>query len=174
MDRACNHLLRAMPGPSGSTAAHHPLIYPTQAPPLTWPVPQGLELYLNTNWFKKGAGGGLEPDLHVFPVSFITSNSSQPSSGCRVSILPGAPPAPQPPSYFFLQSWLLAPGKMARLFCLKWRKRATKLKDHVLLSSRGDTLKWGQWFGVVLKQNRSVELKEHLIAVVYKGLRRPR
>lgn len=132
MGKAYSHLLRAMPGPSGSLHAHHPLTCPTQAPPLTRSVPQSFELELQTNWFKKERLRGCSLIL-MFSLPALSS-SSQPSSGCRSAY------CLQPfKGISFSSRGLLAPGKTAGLFCLKWGKDATKLKEHVLLSSRGYT-----------------------------------
>lgn len=81
MGRAGNHLLRAIPGPSGSHPAHCTLTYPTQAPPFTWS-------HEDLTDSERKARGAIVCNRHVFSAGSIASSNFQTSLGCRVRILP--------------------------------------------------------------------------------------
>lgn len=81
-----------------------------------------LKLYMKTNWFRKRSQECYSLTEFLFSADTITGSNSQPSLGCRVSILPVAPQ-----SYFFVQSCsLLSSAKWSGPFCLKWGKDITK------------------------------------------------
>lgn len=154
MGKAYSHLLRATPGPSGSLHAHHPLTYPTQAPPHTGSLPQSFELELQTNWFKKER-------LRSCSLILMFSLLQLPTFlRLQISILPVALQR-----YFILQSWLIGSWKDSRALLSEVGKGCHKAEGACSPIKQGIYSKWGQWFEVVLKQNPSVELKEHLIAV---------
>lgn len=115
MGRGCNHPHRAMPGLQEAPLPITPPPHISHLGPSSHlvTVPRSLELYPKTNWFtteRPGLGlGWVEPDFHVFPATFLTSYSSQLSSGCRVSVLPVAPLPPPPIAISFSSHgcWLL-------------------------------------------------------------------
>lgn len=92
-----------------------------------------LKLYMKTNWFRKRSQECYSLTEFLFSADTITGSNSQPSLGCRASILPVAPQ-----SYFFVQSCsLLSSAKWSGPFCLKWGKDITKTYGEGTLIKQG-------------------------------------
>ena len=117
-------------------------ITPSHAPPRPLLLP-GQCLGVSNFTFRltdseREARGLLQSNRDTFSAGSVVSPDSQPSVGCKVSVLPM-----ELQTYFFLQScFLLAPGKMARPFLSAMRGRCNKIHGACFPIKQGKCLRW--------------------------------